>query len=56
MSYFTETNSVETVNARMGAQTDPRLAEIMSSLVKHLHGFAKDVSLTQEEWDSPLAF
>jgi len=56
MSYFTETNSVETVNARMGAQTDPRLAEIMSSLVKHLHGFAKDVSLTQEEWDFAIGF
>lgn len=56
MSYFTETNSVETVNARMGPQTDPRLREIMSSLVKHLHGFAKEVNLTQEEWEFAIGF
>ncbi len=56
MSYFTETNSVETVNERMSAQTDPRLAEIMASLVKHLHGFAKEVNLTQEEWNFAIGF
>lgn len=56
MNYFTETNSVETVNARMGDQTDPRLAEIMSCLVKHLHAFAKEIHLTQEEWDFAIGF
>jgi catechol 1,2-dioxygenase len=56
VSYFTETNSVETVNERMGPQTDPRLREIMSSLVKHLHGFAKEVNLTQEEWEFAIGF
>lgn len=56
MSYFTETTSVETVNERMSAETNPRLAEIMSSLVKHLHGFAKEVSLTQDEWDFAIGF
>jgi len=56
VNYFTETNSVETVNARMGDQTDPRLAEIMSCLVKHLHAFAKEIHLTQEEWDFAIGF
>lgn len=56
MNYFTETNSVETVNARIGDQTDPRLAEIMSCLVKHLHAFAKEIHLTQEEWDFAIGF
>lgn len=56
MSYFTETTSVETVNERMSAETNPRLAEIMSSLVKHLHGFAKEVNLTQDEWDFAIGF
>lgn len=54
--YFTEDASVETVNARMGTGTDPRLAEVMASLVKHLHAFAKDIHLTQAEWDLAVAF
>jgi catechol 1,2-dioxygenase len=29
---------------------DPRLRELMQALVRHLHGFATDVSLTEEEW------
>ncbi|MFM8737999.1 MAG: dioxygenase, partial [Betaproteobacteria bacterium] len=29
---------------------DPRLRQIMLSLVQHLHAFAKDVKLTSEEW------
>jgi len=56
IDYFTEENSVEAVNARMGSDTDPRLAQIMASLVKHLHSFAKDVELTQTEWDVAIDF
>ncbi|WP_370515230.1 hypothetical protein [Paracoccus sp. S-4012] len=44
MSYFTEENSVETVNARMGAETDLRLREVMAALVRHLHAFAVEVN------------
>jgi hydroxyquinol 1,2-dioxygenase len=29
---------------------DPRLRELMQALVRHLHGFATEVSLTEEEW------
>jgi catechol 1,2-dioxygenase len=29
---------------------DPRLREIVASLVKHLHAFARDVHLTEEEF------
>lgn len=56
IDYFTEENSVDAVNARMGSDTDPRLAQIMASLVKHLHSFAKDVELTQSEWDVAIDF
>ena len=55
-SYFTEDGSAEAVNARMGQGIDPRLAEVMASLVRHLHAFAKDVDLTQEEWDFGIDF
>ena len=30
---------------------DPRLSELMQSLVRHLHGFASEVRLTEEEWE-----
>jgi hypothetical protein len=50
-SYFTEEGSAEAVNARMGDDINPRLAEVMASLVRHLHAFAKEVNLTQDEWD-----
>ena len=56
IDYFTETRSEEVVNARLGAETNPRLAEIMASLVKHLHAFAKDVELTQDEWGVAVDF
>lgn len=54
--YFTEEASVEAVNARMGQNINPRLAQVMASLVKHLHAFAKDVHLTQAEWDIAIEF
>ena len=30
--------------------TDPRLRQIMQALVKHLHAFAAEVNLTEDEW------
>lgn len=54
--YFTEEGSVDAVNARMADGINPRLAEIMAALVKHLHAFAKEVELTQEEWDYGIDF
>ena len=54
--YFTEDASVETVNARMGKNINPRLALVMAGLVKHLHAFAKEVHLTQAEWDYGIDF
>jgi hydroxyquinol 1,2-dioxygenase len=33
---------------------DPRLREILQSLARHLHGFAREVGLTQEEWEAGI--
>src|ERR1700722_4695503 len=33
---------------------DPRLKEIIQSLIKHLHGFAREVRLTEEEFNSAI--
>ncbi|MCD2191164.1 intradiol ring-cleavage dioxygenase [Actinomycetospora soli] len=54
--YFTEAASAETVNSRMGPDVDPRLAEVMTSLVKHLHAFTEDVRLTTAEWNLAIDF
>lgn len=54
--YFTEDASVETVNARMGGNIDPRLTEVMACLVRHLHAFAKEIHLTQAEWEVGIDF
>jgi catechol 1,2-dioxygenase len=34
----------------MEQASDPRLREIMTSLVSHLHAFVRDVHLTEEEF------
>jgi protocatechuate 3,4-dioxygenase beta subunit len=54
--YFSEDGSIETVNARMGKDISPRIAEVMACLVRHLHGFAKEIQLTQEEWEIGIDF
>lgn len=54
--YFTEAGSVEAVNARMAPDITPRLASVMSCLIKHLHSFARECQLTQEEWEYGIDF
>lgn len=56
IDYFTEEGSVEAVNARMGEDIDPRLRQVMASLIKHLHGFIKDVELSEAEWELAIDF
>lgn len=56
IDFFTEARSDAVVNSRMGTDVPPRLAEVMTSLVKHLHAFAKDVELTQQEWGLAVDF
>src|SRR5690349_15342585 len=41
--------------AVMARTSDPRLREIMVSLVKHLHGFIRDVRLTEAEFRDATA-
>ncbi len=50
MDDLNETTLTEAVLAQMAGTTDPRLREIMAAAVKHLHAFARDVSLRPEEW------
>jgi protocatechuate 3,4-dioxygenase beta subunit len=53
---FTEERSAEVVAASFDNTPDPRLKQIMTSLVRHLHDFVKDVELTEEEWGFAVEF
>jgi hydroxyquinol 1,2-dioxygenase len=46
----------ETVLARQASTADARLKRIMTSLVKHLHEFAREVELTEDEWFKGIEF
>lgn len=37
-----------------GADTDPRLTEILGSLSRHLHAFVKETGLTHAEWEKGI--
>ena len=54
--YFTEETSADTVNARMSEDADARVRRVMGALVRHLHAFAKEVELTEAEWETAIAF
>lgn len=54
--FFDEATSVEVVNARMGELVDPRLKEVMASVVKHLHAAIKEIEPTHEEWLAAIQF
>jgi hydroxyquinol 1,2-dioxygenase len=53
---FNEDNLTAEVVKRLGKTKDKRLREIMVSAVKHLHAFARDVKLTEEEWFEGIKF
>jgi hydroxyquinol 1,2-dioxygenase len=50
MQLVTEDNITDLAVERWATAKDPRLAEILTSLVRHLHGFAREVRLTEAEW------
>ena len=56
MQLVTEDNITELAAARWGTAHDPRLAEIMQALVRHLHDFAREVRLTEAEWMAAIGW
>ncbi len=53
---FSEQRSAEVVAASFANTPDPRLRQVLTSLVHHLHAFVKDVELTEEEWGFAIDF
>jgi protocatechuate 3,4-dioxygenase beta subunit len=56
MRTLNEHNITDAVLEQMSTTPDPRLKEIMESLVRHLHQFAREVDLTPEEWLNAIGF
>ncbi|MFG1647521.1 dioxygenase [Amycolatopsis sp. NPDC049252] len=50
MQLVTEDNITELAARRWASAHDPRTAELMSALVRHLHAFAREVRLSETEW------
>lgn len=44
------------VLAAMENTSDPRFKEIITSLVRHLHAFAREVKLTEPEWEQGIGY
>ncbi len=56
MRNVTRDNITDVFMGYLGKDTDPRLREVVGSLVKHLHAFAKEVKLTHAEWNEGIRF
>ncbi|GHF91864.1 MULTISPECIES: dioxygenase family protein [Amycolatopsis] len=50
MQLVTEDNITELAARRWASAHDPRTAEVMAALVRHLHAFAREVRLSEPEW------
>src|SRR6516165_2288810 len=51
-----EDTITQAVLASMADCRNERLREVMTSLVQHLHGFAREVKLTEAEWFKGIRF
>ncbi len=56
MRNLTEANLTDAVLAKLEGASDARFKRIMTSLVKHLHGFLREVELTEQEWMTAIQF
>lgn len=56
MYNLTESNLTEAVIHAMQGAKDERTKEIMTSFVRHLHAFIREVNLTEEEWLAGIQF
>jgi protocatechuate 3,4-dioxygenase beta subunit len=56
MRQFNEDTLTQAVVARLDKVKDARFRQIMTSAIKHLHAFAREVHLTEEEWFEGIKF
>lgn len=56
MRNLTEENLTDAVLARLEDCADPRLRQVMGSMIRHLHAFVRDVEPTPDEWFAAIQF
>jgi hydroxyquinol 1,2-dioxygenase len=56
MRNLTEGNLTEAVLAKLEGAPDARFKEVMTSLIKHVHAFVREVDLTEQEWITAIRF
>jgi len=56
MRNLSESNLTDAVLAKLEGATDARFKQIMTSLIKHLHAFVREVELTESEWLAGIQF
>jgi len=56
MRNLTEKNLTATALERISECGDPRLKEVTTALIRHLHDFAREVRLTPDEWNVAIKF
>jgi hydroxyquinol 1,2-dioxygenase len=56
MRDLNELSVTDAVLEQMAETPDERLREVMASLVRHLHGFAREVNLTPQEWLQAIGY
>lgn len=56
MREFNEQTLTDAVIQRVANTPDPRLKEVMTSLIRHLHGFVRETRPTWDEWMAGIQF
>ena len=56
MPYVNEQNLTDVVLERWKDVPNPRLKQIMQSLIKHMHAFVRDIEPTEAEWATAIDF
>jgi len=56
MRNVTEANLTDAVLAEVAGAPDARLKQVMTSLIRHLHTFIREVELTEAEWFAGIQF
>ncbi|GAA3806231.1 hydroxyquinol 1,2-dioxygenase [Streptomyces coacervatus] len=52
----TDTKVTDEAVTSLDGTADPRLRELLTGLIRHLHAFARETRLTQEEWERAIGF
>ena len=56
MCNLTEENTTDVVLDVWSKNPDSRFKEIMDAMIKHLHGFVREVQITEAEWGAAINY